>query len=203
MQRARSKENKEIKKQEIKDKAIILFLENTKELPSVSQIANACNMSKGALYTYFKTKEEIFLDVLTDEYFSWFKSCKEIISSENDFKILLDKTFNPIFKNILLLELASKMTQVIEVNSSLERTVEFKLFLGEAIDELSTQLNKKFNISKDIILKNLIESFTVIVGAYQTSLIPHEDLRKRVSYAFLFPDFERHAKGLLRKVWQF
>lgn len=203
MQRARSKENKEIKKQEIKDKAIILFLENTKELPSVSQIANVCNMSKGALYTYFKTKEEIFLDVLTDEYFSWFKFCKEIISSENDFKLLLDKIFNPIFKNQLLLELASKMTQVIEVNSSLERTVEFKLFLGEAINELSSELNKKFNISKDIILKNLIESFTVIVGAYQTSLIPHEDLRKRVSYAFLLPDFERHAKSLLRKVWQF
>lgn len=203
MQRARSKENKEIKKQEIKDKAIILFLENTKELPSVSQIAKACNMSKGALYTYFKTKEEIFLDVLTDEYYSWFKYCRESIQENTDFKLLLDNTFALIFQNKLLLELASKMTQVIEVNSSLEKTVEFKLFLGEAIDELSINLSKKFNISKDIILKNFIESFTVIVGAYQTSLIPHEDLRKRVPYGFLFPDFEKHAKGLLRKVWQF
>lgn len=203
MKRARSKENKELKKQEIKDKAIILFLENPKELPSVSQIAKACSMSKGALYTYFKTKEEIYLDILTDEYYTWFKYCKETVAQENDFKLLLDKTFEPIFENRLLLELASKMTQVIEVNSSLERTVEFKLFIGESIEALSLNLSKKFNISKDIFLRNFIESFTVIIGAYQTSLIPHEDLRKRVPYAFLFPNFERHAKGLLRKVWQF
>jgi hypothetical protein len=93
MQRARSKENKEIKKQEIKDKAIILFLEDAKELPSVSQIAKACDMSKGALYTYFSSKEEVFLDILTDEYITWFKYCKEAVLNTSDFKLLLDKTF--------------------------------------------------------------------------------------------------------------
>jgi hypothetical protein len=81
------------------------------------------------------------------------------------------------------------MTQVIEVNSSLEKTVEFKVFLGEAIEQLSNELSKKFNISEEIILRNFIESFTVIVGAFQTSLIPHDDLRKKVPYAFLFPRF--------------
>jgi len=203
MKRARSIENKEIKKKEIKDHAIDLFLANTKELPSVSQISNSCGISKGALYTYFKTKEEIFLDILSDEYRSWFEMTKTELNSKDDFKIILDNIFKPIFQNKLLLELASLTTQVIEVNSSLEATVRFKLFLGESIDQLTTQISNLFNLPKEIILKNFIESFTVIVGSYQTSLIPHEELRKKIPYGFLFPDFELHAKNLLRKVWQF
>lgn len=203
MQRARSAQDKENKKQEIKDKSIILFLENSKELPSVSQIANRCELTKGALYRYFKTKEEIFLDIMKDEYISWFYTNEKIIQQEDNFIKLLDKIFEPFLKNQLLLSLSIIAPQIIEVNSSLEKTVEFKVFLGESLDQTTTQVSKKFNISKELLIKNLMESFTVVVGAYQMSLLPHGELRKKVPYAFLFPEFERQAKGLLKKVWQF
>ncbi len=203
MQRARSQEDKEIKKQEIKDKSIILFLDNPRELPSVSQIAQSCGLTKGALYRYFNTKEEIFLDILQDEYISWFRLNEKIINEEREFITILDKIFEPIFKNELMLRLSIIAPQIIEINSSLERTVAFKVFLGESLDMLTNLVSKKFNISKEILLKNLMESFTIFIGAYQMSLLPHNELRKRVPYAFLFPDFERHTKSLLKKVWQF
>lgn len=203
MQRARSQVNKEIKRQEIKDKSIILFLEAPKELPSVSQIAKACDLTKGALYRYFSSKEEIFLEIMKDEYISWFRSNEKLIEKENDFIKLLDAIFAPFFKNELLLRLSIIAPQIIEVNSSLEKTVEFKVFLGESLNLTTTVVAKKFGIAKDLLIKNLMESFTVIIGAYQMSLLPHGELRKRVPYAFLFPDFDRHAKSLLRKIWQF
>ena len=102
-----------------------------------------------------------------------------------------------------MLRLSIIAPQIIEINSSLERTVAFKVFLGESLDMLTNLVSKKFNISKEILLKNLMESFTIFIGAYQMSLLPHNELRKRVPYAFLFPDFERHTKSLLKKVWQF
>lgn len=203
MQRARSQEDKENKKQEIKDKSIILFLQSPKELPSVSQIARACDLTKGALYRYFSSKEEIFLEIIQDEYISWFKKVQELFEKDMDFKNTLDSIFNPFFENELLLRLSTIASQIIEINSSLEKTVEFKIFLGESVDFVASTLARKYGISKEILLKNLMESFTVIIGAYQMSLLPHNELRKRVPYAFLFPDFDRHAKNMLRKVWQF
>lgn len=203
MQRARSIENKEIKRQEIKDKSIILFLSQPKELPSVSQIAQSCELTKGALYRYFSSKEEIFLEIMKDEYITWFRQNQKVIEEENDFISLLDSIFDPFFNNELLLRLSIIAPQIIEANSSLEKTVEFKVFLGESLDATTSTVARKFNISKELLIKNLMESFTVIIGAFQMSLLPHGELRKRVPYAFLFPDFKRHAKSLLKKIWQF
>lgn len=61
-----------ISKDDVLAAGIQVFREKGYELSSVQDIANACGISKASLYTFFSSKEEIFLQVFT--------------SLQNDFK---------------------------------------------------------------------------------------------------------------------
>lgn len=61
-----------ISKDDVLAAGIQVFREKGYELSSVQDIANACSISKASLYTFFSSKEEIFLQVFT--------------SLQNDFK---------------------------------------------------------------------------------------------------------------------
>ena len=63
-QRAIAEDEKLAKRRSILDAALALYLENSRELPSVSRIAEASGLAKGTVYLYFRTKEEIFLALL-------------------------------------------------------------------------------------------------------------------------------------------
>lgn len=54
---------KSLKRNEIINKARLLFFEQGVEETSVSQIAKAAGIAKGLFYYYFKTKEEVLLQV--------------------------------------------------------------------------------------------------------------------------------------------
>lgn len=57
----------EIRKQEILDAAIKVFVEKGYDKTSISDIANSMNISQGLCYRYFKSKEEIY-DAAIDSY---------------------------------------------------------------------------------------------------------------------------------------
>lgn len=56
-----------VRKREFIETALRLFLENGYDRTSISMIIEALNLTKGAFYHYFKSKEEI-LESVTDEY---------------------------------------------------------------------------------------------------------------------------------------
>jgi len=61
---AHALEDKLARRQEILDAARRLFREGTGELPAVSEIAAAAGLAKGTLYLYFRTREEIFSELI-------------------------------------------------------------------------------------------------------------------------------------------
>ncbi len=65
-QRARNKEDKAKRKQSIVD-ALHTILKGSQSMPSASEIAKYAGVTKGAIYLYFKTREEIFLTLFLQE----------------------------------------------------------------------------------------------------------------------------------------
>ena len=59
-----SKEVRELRKNEILEAALHCFSSKGYHLTTVDDIVKACGLSKGAVYHYFKSKEEIFLSLL-------------------------------------------------------------------------------------------------------------------------------------------
>ena len=71
--RARDAEQKQQRKQTLLDAGWQIYLENDGQLPSVAQISARAGLAKGTFYIYFKTKEELFVELVAtamDELFS-------------------------------------------------------------------------------------------------------------------------------------
>lgn len=70
--RAVHKEQKEERRQVILEAARQRFGQVPYEAISMSQVAEMAGLAKGTLYLYFKTKEELFLALLEQEFAAWF-----------------------------------------------------------------------------------------------------------------------------------
>ena len=60
-------EKSEIKKKYILDKARTVFSENGFKSVTMKDIVDACEISRGGLYLYFSSTDELFLSVLSSE----------------------------------------------------------------------------------------------------------------------------------------
>jgi AcrR family transcriptional regulator len=70
--RAISDEQKEERRQAILDATLQLFQETSYEAVNMVDVANKAGVAKGTIYLYFKTKEELFLALLAQEFEDWF-----------------------------------------------------------------------------------------------------------------------------------
>lgn len=53
--------------------SFILFLKNGIKEVSIKEIIKSCNLSKGAFYHHFESKEQVYMEVLNRFFFSYFK----------------------------------------------------------------------------------------------------------------------------------
>ncbi|MDY6904891.1 MAG: TetR family transcriptional regulator [Thermodesulfobacteriota bacterium] len=72
--RAISEADKQKRKAKILNTAWRLFRQKGGQLPTVSRIACKAGLSKGTVYLYFNTKEEIFLELYLQKVTEWFES---------------------------------------------------------------------------------------------------------------------------------
>jgi len=96
------KEIREEKKALIMEVALEVFAEKTFQGASVSMIAQKAGISKGLLYNYFSSKEDLLRQII----YSVWDNVQEIFSTknpesfdENDFEELIDLTFEMVQKD--------------------------------------------------------------------------------------------------------
>lgn len=70
--RARNEDEKEERRRDILAAATALFEERSFAGTTMAEVAERVGVSKGALYLYFRTKEELFLALLEHELAAWF-----------------------------------------------------------------------------------------------------------------------------------
>ena len=77
--RAISNEQKEERRQAILDAALQLFQETSYEAVNIAGVAEKADIAKGTIYLYFKTKEELFLALLAQEFEAWFDEADDLL----------------------------------------------------------------------------------------------------------------------------
>ena len=71
-QRAISDQQKEERRQAILAAGLELYQDTSYEAVNIAQVAQKAGVAKGTFYLYFKTKEELFLALLAQEFERWF-----------------------------------------------------------------------------------------------------------------------------------
>lgn len=79
--RASDNQDKAARRDSIVEAARALYLQDTRSLPSVARIAEQAGLAKGTVYTYFNTKEEIFVALLGDSLDALFGRMAQVLST--------------------------------------------------------------------------------------------------------------------------
>jgi AcrR family transcriptional regulator len=184
-QRARSIKDKSYKKSLIVDSAKQLYLFETSSIPTLSEIANDSKMTKGNIYNYFKTKEEIYLYILKGEYKSWFYSfgSESLINKET----IINHFFN-LLKNELFINLNVQVESNFKANVPSEEVFKFYSFIDTHVMILTEKISKEFGESKELITQKMAQSLVVIQGSNQKSL------KNKVN-------IENAIYDILKKIW--
>lgn len=105
-----SEEYKENRKKSILESALQCFAEKGFELATIDDICVRSGMSKGSIYNYFKTKEDIYIQLMNEQTranFDYFKENFITITSATEKLLFLLKTYRDVslteeFKNLIL-----------------------------------------------------------------------------------------------------
>jgi TetR/AcrR family fatty acid metabolism transcriptional regulator len=122
-------------KQDILEAAVSLFAKNGFHNTTISQIAEAATMTKGAFYCHFKSKEAIFCEVVREVKALWSSLIIKEIGKEGEalgklvkmFDIFMELTLKNKDRFVIFIVLIAEFTEVDE---------KFERVLKDAFDEL-------------------------------------------------------------------
>ena len=72
-------------------KSFILFLKNGIKEVSINEVIQSCDLSKGAFYHHFQSKEQVYMEVLDRFFFSYFKKQNVFYSVEIPLAVKLQR----------------------------------------------------------------------------------------------------------------
>ena len=131
-QRARSAEQKALRRQAVLEAAEAYFLEVGYEAFSMAQLAKKAGLVKGTLYLYFKTREELFMTLYEQSLNRWTQVFVRYLSEPMSSEAYARTLRNTALADGAFVPLLIRLEHVIEHNVSIPRLVESKqLFLRQ------------------------------------------------------------------------
>jgi AcrR family transcriptional regulator len=206
--RAIGDEEKALRRRDILDAARELFSNSTEALPSVINIARASGLAKGTVYLYFKTKEEIFLAILADDYSELLRKITLLLSEQKNpadaVNVLLTCLLEFLDQHPLFMPLASMSSSVIEKNVDINIVKQFKLMLVDKIDQIDLLLQKRFpQIPSGECERLLLHTNALILGLWQMQNWPKQlaPLKNQPPFNKVVPNFKADVETSVRNLW--
>lgn len=125
-ERARSEQQIQERKNEIISACEKLYFESGYEDVHFKAISAMTSFTRSSIYNYYRTKDEILLDVLSENIKDLQKEIIRKIDREMDKTTLAGKMTGMLSGKVKMLNLFSIVFTMLENNSRLEKTVEFK-----------------------------------------------------------------------------
>lgn len=173
-------EQKQQKAETIAKVAGEIFQEKGFNQISMSEIAKRAGMSKGTLFNYYKTKEDLFMTVLLVGYQKYFTELAGILAmhslkSVGDFKLfLLDETKNLIKKHTALIRLNALRGPILESNSNLDETLANR----QKLYDISKGLSQLIHSQVPELTVNKVNHIFVVQSAIISGLMNLAELEK-------------------------
>ncbi len=126
--RARSPEKKQERFNQITEVTNDLFLKHSYHDITLTTIAKALNWSRGNLYKYVNTKEEIFLEIYLSKQKEFIDALKEAFDLKKIDQVYFANKLSQCFdQHRLYLRYHNILSSIIETNVSVEKLADFKI----------------------------------------------------------------------------
>ncbi len=166
--RARSDDDKGVRRTQILSVALELWRETDYASVTMSGVAARADLAKGTLYLYFQTKEELFLALLSELLENWF----------GEVKIRLEDATPPNLAGVLfgslegfedMVRLLSILSTVLEGNSSQAAVLEFKTKLARQSAAVGEGFERILSLELGQGVRLLLHFNALTIGLYQMS----------------------------------
>lgn len=142
-QRARGAEQKLERRQAIVTAAWEVFQAMPFQAVTMAQVAERLGLSKGTLYLYFKTKEELFLAVQLEQVEAWLGDVETDLNpwvGTGDTQGVLGVIRDSVTPRFSLIRLLAILDSVLERNVDAEKVHEFNLRLASRLASVGAKL---------------------------------------------------------------
>jgi AcrR family transcriptional regulator len=185
MARAMTKEAKEEKRKWIIEQAFLLYKDNTFHSFRMEDLANHCNISKGLLFKYFRTKEILFFQMLDQEYTEMFHATKqaflqhEFITKEVIKETLIGLTYKLFQPTSMLVRLSRIKNIILEQNIDYEYAAHHKISLSEISGQMFMEIEKRLKGVSPKEFQNVFSVNTALLYGFLNSCTT-SDVMKQV-----------------------
>jgi AcrR family transcriptional regulator len=136
-QRARTAEQKELRRQAVLDAAEAYFHEVGYEAFSMAKLAQKSGVVKGTLYLYFKTREELFLTLYERSLARWSRVFVGYLSNPLTSKEYAEALYSTAVADGTFVPLLIRLEHVIEHNVAVDRLIRSKRAFIHQVEELA------------------------------------------------------------------
>jgi len=209
--RAVSVAQKEQRRQDILQSARELFTTNLDyDSLLMKHVAENISLTKGTLYLYFKTKEEVFLALYTEEFNLRFDVIDNLIegylaadSRENGIDTFLKIMTDSMLEQQTFLRLNSLLHTVLEQNIDLDSALVFKTLLRDRLNATGAGVEKVLSfLNKGQGTELLLMTHELMIGCFHASTPTPclEEVLQRPDMIFMKLDFEVEFAKAIRLI---
>lgn len=186
-----------------------LYLQQQR-LPNVADIAAEAGLAKGTVYRYFRSKEEIFIALLQDDFSALFAPLSRVIAGLPDHAEQAATGFARAYSQQLqqlptLLPLAAMLNAVLEHKLPTPVLKQFKQLLAGALTQLGQLLASRVSgITAAQGSSLLLHSYALTLGLWQTLHYPPAVqllLQQEPELQMLQRDFATELTTAIRQQW--
>jgi AcrR family transcriptional regulator len=184
-QRARSSEQKALRRHAVLETAEVYFKEVGYEAFSMAQLAKKAGVAKGTLYLYFNTREELFLTLYEQSLVRWSQIFIGSLSDTMTSKTYAQSLYKTTQADGVFLPLLIRLEHVIEHNVAILRLIESKRVFINQVEAVAAATSTALRLSTAQATEVVKTMGVLLIGATQTDQSPaldDEDLPADVQY---------------------
>jgi AcrR family transcriptional regulator len=174
-QRARSADQKLLRRQAVMEAAEIYFLEVGYEAFSMAQLAKRTGVVKGTLYLYFKTREELFLTLYEQSLIRWSQVFIGYLSDSMTSKAYAQTLYNTALADGTFLPLLIRLEHVIEHNVAIPRLIESKRVFMRQVEVVAEHTSTPLKLSEAQAREVVKTMGVLLIGATRVDQGPSLD----------------------------
>lgn len=173
---------------------------------TVEALARRAGLAKGTVYLYFRTREEVLLQVHWERLQGLFDALEqELGAAQSDVGAgAVRATLRYLRAHPEFLPLATNCRGMLEANTSTAAALEFKLALGARLAAIGARIEARYpGMEKGGGLAMLMNSYALMIGLWQLTDPPAclREAMQRPEMSMFRIDFEKQLAAALLALW--
>lgn len=173
--RARSADQKALRRQAVLEAAETYFLEVGFETFSMAQLAKKAGLVKGTLYLYFKTREELFLTLYEQSLTRWAQVFIGCLSGSMTSRRYAEYLYSTAVSDGTFLPLLIRLEHVIEHNVSMTRLIQSKRVFMAQVEAITLPTSTALTLSQAQAREVVKTLGVLLIGATRSDQGPSLD----------------------------